>query len=253
MSPRTSAARRRPAPRGLAPGSGPGQLARGPDRASASIGRCRRSRPPPRATGTSTRPVPQPSSRTRPAGPGRQAPPEGDVAPADGAGVLPVVEGRVLVPAVPALSHGARASRAAATAGAVQAAGPGPRLRDGDDQHGALDLEERRTGLVRLAGVAIERGDEGAAGVGRRGVAGRLHRGRDRGAPLVPDAGDRRADARLRHRHQVHGEHLEAGRPHQARHARADRAVGVVASRPLRGANRTRRRGRTPRGQRRAR
>ncbi len=39
----------------------------------------------------------------------REAAPERDVAAADGAGVLPVVERRVLVPAVPALSHGALA------------------------------------------------------------------------------------------------------------------------------------------------
>ena len=63
------------------------------------------SRAPALATGTAMRPVPQPSSSTGPSCAGGQPLPERDVAPRDGLRVLPVVERRVVVPAVPAFGH----------------------------------------------------------------------------------------------------------------------------------------------------
>ena len=158
MSPRSSAARSRGvAAAGLA---GPRQLRAGPvehrrraiDADDRHAGARHRH---------STRPVPQPSSRTRPSAPGRQAAPERDVAAAERARVLPVVERRVLVPALPALSHGAGPSSRRPVAGSGRRPGLRAALRDGHDQHRVLDFQERRAGVVGLPGVALE-------GVGQR-------------------------------------------------------------------------------------
>ena len=68
-------------------------------RASAPSGRCRPACTPARASGSETRPVPQPSSSTGPRDRGATPLPERHVAPAERLRVLPVVERRVLVPA----------------------------------------------------------------------------------------------------------------------------------------------------------
>ena len=59
---------------------------------------------PARASGSETRPVPQPSSSTGPSRLRGDAAPERDVATAERLRVLPVVERRVLVPALPAFA-----------------------------------------------------------------------------------------------------------------------------------------------------
>ena len=61
-------------------------------------------RAPVRATGMVTRPVPQPSSRTGPFARAAMRSPETHVAAIERLRVLPVVEGRVVVPAFPAFS-----------------------------------------------------------------------------------------------------------------------------------------------------
>ena len=77
-------------------------------RASAPTDRCRRASTPARASGSETRPVPQPSSRTGPSRSQRDAAPERHVAAAERPRVLPVVERRVLVPALPAFASHVR-------------------------------------------------------------------------------------------------------------------------------------------------